>query len=130
MYEFDIKKVNASNKPDMNVMFTMKRDFDMDDLSPSAHSLLSKSFSIDSEKALEYYKLRHKGGLEWQHKFLGAECDFNCRRLVYCDTNTQLMGHKFSCYGNETIKLNAFFEKIVSYFGGPWVQRALLRKSI
>jgi hypothetical protein len=79
----------------MNVMLNMKRDFEMESLSPVAHASLSKSFSIDSSKALQYYKLRHKGGLVWHEKFLGAECDFNCRRLVYCDTSTQIMGHKY-----------------------------------
>ena len=74
--------------------------------------------------------MRHKGGLIWTDKFLGAECDYNCRRIVYCDTNTQIMSHKSKCYGHETISIIHFVEFILSFLGGPWVRRELLKKNI
>jgi hypothetical protein len=65
VYEFDIERAN-SDKPEMALSFDFKRDFDLPNLSPSAHAELTRKFSVDSELALEYYKFKYKTSKDWR----------------------------------------------------------------
>ena len=62
----------------MERWFDFKREFEMEDLSPSSHLELSEKFLLSSEFAQKY---RY-----WYDRIDSDDCDLTCQKTAYCET--------------------------------------------
>lgn len=67
VYKFDIEKANTVG-PEMELFIDFKRDFDLKNLSPSQHELISNQLLTNSESAKAYNQFRWKTDMNCNEK--------------------------------------------------------------
>lgn len=122
----DVEKANRNLeiRPEMEVFFDFKKDFDLKDLSPTSHAELSEKIKTDPAIARLFKEFSIKQSREYADPVV---CDSNCQKIQYCETFTTLREQKGLCLGSDVVDKNYHIEfDVLSKFTNPWVERNLL----
>jgi len=88
----------------MERWFDFKREFEMEDLSPTSYMKLSQKFLLQSEFAQKY---RY-----WYERNESEDCDLTCQKMAFCETFSSQVDEKLKCI-NMDMSLKRMAKEII-----------------